>query len=78
MPTVAIIDGIRIEMRPKGKEHNPPHIHAIYGDFRAMFEIKTGQHIWGLFPPKQTKIVSAYVASHSKELSSLWDTQIFK
>lgn len=34
MPTIARFYGIMIQMRPLNKEHNPPHIHAIYGDYQ--------------------------------------------
>lgn len=78
MPTIIIIDGIIIEMHPKQKEHNPPHIHAVYGDFNAIFDIKTGAHIKGLFPSKQIKIVSQFIKDHSEELLKIWRTQDFK
>ena len=77
MPTVAIIDGIRIEMRPKGKEHNPPHIHAVYGDFDATFDIKTGMILDELFPFKQAKIVCLFIIENSNDLLEMWNTQSF-
>lgn len=78
MPTIIIIDGIIIEMHPKQKEHNPPHIHAIYGGFTALFNIRTGEHIKGLFPSKQTRIVSQFIKDHSEGLLKIWETQDFK
>lgn len=77
MPTIAYIDGIRIEMRQKNKDHNPPHIHVFYGDFRASFEIKTCKLQKGLFPTIQTKIVVGFIEDHKKELLDMWNTQCF-
>jgi hypothetical protein len=30
-------------------EHNPPHVHAQYGDYSAEFEIETGMLLEGRF-----------------------------
>ena len=72
MPTIIIIDGIIIQIHPKQKEHNPPHVHARYGDSEASFNIKTGERIDGSFPPKQAKIVSKYIKDHLEELLETW------
>lgn len=37
MPVISRFRGIVIKMYLKQKEHNPPHIHAIYGDYIGMF-----------------------------------------
>lgn len=37
MPTISYFYGIVITMYQKGKEHNPPHIHAFYQDNCAAF-----------------------------------------
>ena len=42
MPALARFYGIAIRMYFLGSEHNPPHIHAIYGDDTAAFDIRTG------------------------------------
>ena len=73
MPTIIIIDGIIIQIHPKQKEHNPPHVHARYGDSEASFNIKTGERIDGSFPPKQEKIVFKYIKDHSEELLEVWE-----
>ena len=35
MPTICTFYGIMIIMHLTNKEHNPPHIHAIYGEYEA-------------------------------------------
>ncbi len=42
MPALARFYGIVIRMYFLGSERNPPHIHAIYGDDTAAFDIRTG------------------------------------
>ena len=72
MPTIIIIDGIIIQMHLQKKDHNPPHVHARYGDAKASFDIRNGKCLQGKFPSKQTKVVSKYIKEHSKELLELW------
>lgn len=38
-------------------DHNPPHLHATYGEFEAIIEIKTGKLLEGRLPPKALKLV---------------------
>ena len=44
MPTISTFYGIIIMMYLRDKEHNPPHIHAFYGDEVASFFIATGEY----------------------------------
>lgn len=37
MPVISRFHGIVIKMYLRQKEHNPPHLHAIYGDYIGMF-----------------------------------------
>lgn len=53
-------------------EHNPPHFHAYYGDYKATFSIKTGQMIEGRLPPKKAALVTAWAIIHEKELLANW------
>jgi hypothetical protein len=51
MPELSRFYGIIISMY--GKDHNPPHFHAQYNDFRAIIEIQSGETIQGSLPSKQ-------------------------
>ena len=53
MPVLARFYGIVIRMYFLGAEHNPPHIHAIYGDDTAAFDIRTGEMLDGIFRPRR-------------------------
>ena len=47
MPTISTFYGIVIMMYQIHKEHNPPHIHAIYGDDVAAIDFQTDRVIEG-------------------------------
>jgi hypothetical protein len=41
MPTISMFYGIIIRMYFAPKEHNPPHIHAYYNEYKISFNIQT-------------------------------------
>lgn len=47
MPTISMFFGIVIQMC--WRDHNPPHLHALYQGQEALFDISNGQIIGGLF-----------------------------
>lgn len=51
MPTVKIIDSIKIDLY--SREHNPPHFHAIYADYEALIAIKDFEIYACRLPKKQ-------------------------
>lgn len=57
MPTLAEFYGIIIKMYFLQSEHNPPHIHAIYGSSSAAFEIRTAELLDGEFPIRASNLV---------------------
>ena len=46
MPTIAWFYGIAIRMYVK--DHPPPHVHAIYGEYEAFVAIDTGESTSGI------------------------------
>ncbi len=58
-------------------EHNPPHIHAIYGDDFAEIEILAGYILEGHLPPKALSMVREWIELHKEELLHIWETQEF-
>ena len=52
MPEIARFYGIVIKMFFKPKEHEPSHIHALYGEYMGEFNIKTMEMIQGDLPVK--------------------------
>ena len=50
MPVISRFYGMTIKMYLLGKEHNPPHIHALYGDYNGVIDIQTLDMIEGDLP----------------------------
>ena len=71
MPIVSIFFGIVVRMYHD--DHNPPHFHATYGEFEAVFEIKTGKLIGGSLTPKARKLVEEWRKKHLAELVAAWN-----
>lgn len=63
--------GIIIKMYNNG-EHNPPHFHATYQGYNAVFNLE-GELIEGDIPRKQAKLISAWVEIHRDELIANWE-----
>lgn len=78
MPVLSRFYGIVIRMYFLQKEHNPPHIHAIYGDDMAVITIADGSVLEGALPIKALEMVREWVAIHKEELLTIWETQNFK
>ncbi|MCR5348072.1 MAG: DUF4160 domain-containing protein [Bacilli bacterium] len=74
MPTISVFYGIIIMMYLRDKEHNPPHIHAFYGDEAATFYISNGEIYEGSFPNRARKMVKEFILKYQKELSDMWET----
>ena len=73
MPTISMFFGIIVRMYFGPKEHNPPHIHVYYQDFRCSFDIDKNFNINGELPSKQTKLIQAWIEIHKEELFANWE-----
>lgn len=51
--------GVMIRMYYAPKEHDPPHVHALYQGVEAVFAIADGAATAGELPIRQTKLVQA-------------------
>lgn len=78
MPVVARIGSIVIRMYFLQSEHNPPHVHALYGGFAAAIDIRSLDVLDGELPPKELALVCDWVTTHRTELLSMWETQDFR
>ncbi|NMA06683.1 MAG: DUF4160 domain-containing protein [Ruminococcaceae bacterium] len=78
MPVISRFYGIIIRMYFQQKEHNPPHIHALYGEEMAAVDIQTGEILEGYLPPKALSMVREWIVIHNDDLLSIWETQEFK
>mgnify|MGYP002624880594 FL=1 len=78
MPVLSRFYGIIIRMYFIQAEHNPPHVHAIYGDDVAEIAIKNGEILDGHLPPKALSMVREWIEINKEDLLSIWETQEFR
>ena len=78
MPVISRFYGIVIKMYLRQKEHNPPHIHAIYGEYVGMFSIADGEMFEGDLPQKVQMLVKNFIEFYKGRLLKMWETQQFE
>ncbi len=77
MPAISMFYGIIIQLLfYDNKEHKHPHVHARYGEYMASFEISTADIIAGSIPPKQARLVQAWIEIHRDELNADWQLAV--
>ena len=72
MPTISMFYGIIIRMYFAPGEHNPPHFHAYYNEYKASFSLDSIDIIDGELPRKQKRLVQAWAELHIDELKADW------
>ncbi len=75
MPEIGRFYGIIIKMFFKPKEHDPSHIHALYGEHVGIFEIQSIEMIEGDLPKKAQELVREWMLQHQQELLEMWESQ---
>ena len=75
MPEVARFYGIVVKMFFKPKEHDPSHIHAIYGDYVGVFDLESAEMTDGDLPLTAQRLVKEWLGLHRNELEEMWRTQ---
>jgi hypothetical protein len=73
VPTISVFFGIIIRMYCAPGEHNPPHFHAYYQDFKAPIDIQACEIMEGNLPSRQAKLVLAWSEIHKEDLLADWD-----
>ena len=71
MPRISQYYGIAIYMYYE--DHAPPHFHAIYGKFEAVFGIQSDEILDGSLPKRASKLVKEWLRLHRDELLANWD-----
>lgn len=72
MPEISRFLGIKIFMF--FNEHNPPHFHAEYNQYKASIDISSFGVIEGKLPPKVLGLVVEWAENHQNELIENWNT----
>ena len=70
MPEISRFLGIVVKMF--WNEHNPPHFHAEYNEFKASIDINSLEISEGSLPTKQAKMVLGWSALHQEALLANW------
>ena len=78
MPEITRFYGIIIKMFFKPKEHEPSHIHAIYGEYVGEFNIRTFEMLEGDLPPKAQELVTEWLQMYHNDLQEMWDSQLIR
>jgi hypothetical protein len=71
MPELSCFLGIVIMMY--FNDHNPPHFHAKYNEYRAVITISDLSVLEGNLPPRILGFVVEWAKIHKEELKSNWD-----
>lgn len=71
MPEISRFLGIIIYMYYQ--EHTPPHFHAKYGDYRAVFSINELNIIEGNMPKRVVSLILEWAYDHRNELLLDWE-----
>ncbi len=66
MPVISKFYGIVIKIYFMQKENNPPHLHAIYGEYMSAINIETLEVIEGDLPEKALKLVKEWIIKNKK------------
>jgi Domain of unknown function (DUF4160) len=69
MPEICRFYGIIIQMF--FNDHNPPHFHVVYVDFRAVININD-EIVEGFMPKRALKLVFEWMDLHKQELLENW------
>jgi hypothetical protein len=66
LPTISTFYGILIQMYYS--DHNPPHFHAIYGDYELLIGMSPIKILEGSAPSRVISMVLEWAAIHQGEL----------
>ena len=70
MPEVSRFYGVAIALFYN--DHQPPHFHARYGEFEAVFSIESLAILEGSLPRRATALVLEWASEHRAELLAGW------
>jgi hypothetical protein len=71
MPEICRFYGIVIAMFYD--EHNPPHFHARYGDYKVAVDIHSLVVLEGKFPARALGMLIEWASQHQSELLKDWE-----
>jgi hypothetical protein len=75
MPEISRFLGIVIFMY--FDDHNPPHFHVKYNEYKAVVAIESLNILTGHLPGKVRGLVEEWAELHQQELLEMWNTKDF-
>lgn len=76
MPTVAIVEGVKIQFY--AREHPPAHLHAVFAEHRAQIEIASLRVLNGSLPHAKLAVVVSWAQTRQAALQHTWDVVLAK
>ena len=70
MPTVATVDGVKIQFYPD--DHPPPHFHAEFAEYRATIDIASLTVARGVLPIAKRRAVIEWASSRQDVLTEMF------
>jgi len=70
MPTIAMFYGMIVQMY--SDDHNLPHIHVRYAEFKASYDLDGGL-LAGKLPQRQHNFIVAWVQLNKEMLEANWE-----
>ena len=76
MPELSRFQGMIIYLLFRdNKEHNKPHVHVYYGEYKAAIGID-GELLAGKLPARQTTMLVGWLALHEEYAYAAWNLAI--
>ena len=76
MPEISRFLGIVIAMYYN--DHQPPHFHAKYGDYRGVFTVSDLKLVEGQMPARVISLILEWAFLHRDELLADWELAVTK
>ena len=77
MPEITRFYGIMIKIF-FAREHNPPHFHALYGEYNGIFNIETLEMFEGDLPNKAQGLVKEWAKRYQSDIMNMWNEKALK
>ena len=78
MPEIARFYGLIVKMYLRSKDHNPPHIHILYGEYAGVYELDPPQMVEGDLPRRAQNLAMEWIKQNQAALLEIWNTQNFR
>ena len=71
VPEISFFYGIHIRLN--FRDHSPPHVHVVYGEYEAQVRIADGEIEAGYLPRRAARLVNEWMGLHRDEVMDAWN-----